>query len=95
MLEMQLPHNVPIKQILGLGEPMELHEEAKEDCVKSAGVDNTAKARHGDEAAKACGRQVVCQTSVEKHDVKVESKEICGDNETAWEDRIMHGKHVA
>eukprot|EP00957_Ditylum_brightwellii_P015965 1202734-Ditylum_brightwellii.AAC.1 len=26
MSEMQLPYNVPIKQSLGLGEPMELHE---------------------------------------------------------------------
>uniref|UniRef100_A0A7S2E9L3 Uncharacterized protein n=1 Tax=Ditylum brightwellii TaxID=49249 RepID=A0A7S2E9L3_9STRA len=52
-LAIETQNNVPIKQSLGLGEPMELHEEAKEDCAKSAGVDNTAKARHGDEAAKA------------------------------------------
>jgi len=94
-LAIETQNNVPIKQSLGLGEPMELHEEAKEDCAKSAGVDNTAKDRHGDEAAKTCVRQVVCQTCVEKHDEKVESKEICGDDEAAWEDRIMHGKHVA
>eukprot|EP00957_Ditylum_brightwellii_P084108 6394081-Ditylum_brightwellii.AAC.1 len=44
------------------------------DCAMSAAGCSTSKARHGDKAARACGRQVACQI-YEEHNVTTKEED--------------------